>query len=74
MDFDFKVPSTIPQDLLLIQDLIGTLPSLSVASKHVADSLDSSDDSIASTDGEAESEDEVEADLAPRDDDSGMSE
>ena len=69
MDFDFKVPSTVPQDLLLIQDLIGTLPQLTVAA-----SLDSSDDSIASTDGEAESEDEVEAGLAPRDDDSGMSE
>jgi H/ACA ribonucleoprotein complex non-core subunit NAF1 len=74
MDFNFKVPSTIPQDLLLIQDLIGTLPPLTVASKHIADLLNSSDDSIASTDGEAESEDEVEADLAPRDDESGMSE
>jgi len=74
MDFDFKVPSTIPQDLLLIQDLIGTLPPLTAAAKHVPDTLDSSDDSIASTDGEAESEDEVEADLVLRDDDSGMSE
>ncbi|KAH0838065.1 Gar1/Naf1 RNA binding region-domain-containing protein [Lanmaoa asiatica] len=73
MDFDFKVPSTVPQDLLLIQDLIGTIPSLAVTAKHVPDSLDSSDDSIASTDGEVESEDEVEADLALRDEDSGMS-
>lgn len=71
MNFDFKVPSTVPQDLLLIQDLIGTIPPLTLSAKHVPD--DSSDDSIASTDGEVESEDEVEADLAPGDEDSGMS-
>ncbi|KAF8560086.1 NAF1-domain-containing protein [Imleria badia] len=73
MDFDFKLPSTVPQDLLLIQDLIGTLPPLNVSKKPVPDSPDSSNDSITSTDGEAESEDEVEAGLAARDDDSGMS-
>lgn len=73
MDFDFKVPSTVPQDLLLIQDLIGIIPPLTVSAKHVPDSLDSSDDSIASTDGEVESEDEVEADLAPGDGNSGIS-
>lgn len=69
MDFDFKVPSTIPQDLLLIQDLIGPLPPSTITT----DSLDSSDDSIASTDDEVESEDEVEADLVPRDEDGGLS-
>lgn len=57
--------------MLLIQDLIGTLPPQTVVEKNVADSLDS--DSIASTDSEVESEDEVEAGLAPRDDDSAMS-
>ena len=70
MDFDFKVPSTVPQDLLLIQDLIGTLPPLNISQKRVPDSPDSSDDSIASTESEVESEDEVEAGLAPRDDES----
>lgn len=73
MDSEFKVPSTVPQDLLLIQDLIGTIPPVPVAEKCVPDSLDSSDDSIASTDSEVESEDEVEAGLAPHDDDSGTS-
>lgn len=66
MDFDFKVPSTIPQDLLLIQDLIGDPPPTAVAEHRP----DSSDDDIASTDGEVESEDEVEADLAPGDEES----
>lgn len=70
---DFKVPSTVPQDLLLIQNLIETIPPLTVTAKHTPDSLDSSDDSIASTDGEIESEDEVEADLVPHDGDSGVS-
>lgn len=73
MDFDFKVPSAIPQDLLLIQDLIGAISPPPVNTKHVPDSLNSSDDSIASTDDEVESEDEVEADLVPHDEDSGMS-
>ncbi|KAF8445639.1 Gar1/Naf1 RNA binding region-domain-containing protein [Boletus edulis BED1] len=73
MDFDFKVPSTVAQDLLLIQDLIGSHPSSTVADKHAPDPLDSSDDSIASTDSEVESEDEVEAGLTSRDDDSGVS-
>lgn len=73
MDFNFKVPSLIPQDLLLIQDLIGTLPESSVTAKDVPDSLDSSDDSIASSNDEAESEDEVEAGLVPHDEDSGVS-
>ncbi|KAG8219554.1 hypothetical protein J3R82DRAFT_505 [Butyriboletus roseoflavus] len=73
MDFNFKVPSTVPQDLLLIQDLIGTIPPLTLAPTHAPDSPDSSDDSITSTDDEIESENEVEADLVPCDEDSGMS-
>ncbi|KIJ66237.1 hypothetical protein HYDPIDRAFT_26605 [Hydnomerulius pinastri MD-312] len=66
MDFQFKIPSSIPQDLLLIQDLVGTPPPRSVTPKCHEDPSDSSDDSIASTDNEVDSEDEVEADLLPR--------
>lgn len=70
---DLRVPSVLPQDLLLIQDLIGTLPLPTVTTKRTPDSPDPSDDSIASTDDEVESEEEVEANLVPPNDDSGVS-
>ncbi|KAG2350742.1 NAF1-domain-containing protein [Suillus weaverae] len=64
MDFQFKVPETIPQDLLLIQDIVGVIPPPKAdVWKDVYKSTDSSDDSIASSSSEIGSEDEVEADL-----------
>lgn len=57
---EFREPQTIPQDLLLIQDIVGTIqlrpPSVD---PH------SDDDSIASSDNEADSEVEVAAKLEP---------
>jgi H/ACA ribonucleoprotein complex non-core subunit NAF1 len=56
----FKVPSTIPQDLLLIQDLIGPLipstPPLNLPAVGPDDSVDSSGEST-------DSAEEVEANL-----------
>ncbi|KAG1783563.1 Gar1/Naf1 RNA binding region-domain-containing protein [Suillus placidus] len=64
MDFQFKVPETIPQDLLLIQDIVGVIPPPKAdVWEDVYKSTDSSDDSIASSSSEIGSEDEVEADL-----------
>ncbi|KAG1757215.1 Gar1/Naf1 RNA binding region-domain-containing protein [Suillus lakei] len=64
MDFQFKVPETIPQDILFIQDIVGVIPpSKADVWKDVHKSTDSSDDSIASSSSEIGSEDEVEADL-----------
>ncbi|KIK49482.1 hypothetical protein CY34DRAFT_69361 [Suillus luteus UH-Slu-Lm8-n1] len=64
MDFQFKVPETIPQDILLIQDIVGVItPPKADVWKDVHKSTDSSDDSIASSSSEIGSEDEVEADL-----------
>ncbi|KAG1813348.1 Gar1/Naf1 RNA binding region-domain-containing protein [Suillus subaureus] len=64
MDFQFKVPDLVPQDILLIQEIVGVVP-LPKADiwKDVHKSADSSDDSIASSSSEIDSEDEVEADL-----------
>ncbi|KAG0700646.1 Gar1/Naf1 RNA binding region-domain-containing protein [Suillus ampliporus] len=71
MDFRFKVPETIPQDLLLIRDIVGVIPPLKAdVLKDVAESADSSDDSIASSSSEIGSEDEVEADLLVPDEES----
>ncbi|KAG1754933.1 Gar1/Naf1 RNA binding region-domain-containing protein [Suillus paluster] len=71
MDFRFKVPETIPQDLLLIRDIVGAIPSLKAdVPKDVQESADSSDDSIASSSSEIDSEDEVEADLMVPDEES----
>jgi H/ACA ribonucleoprotein complex non-core subunit NAF1 len=53
----FKIPSTIPQDLLLIQDLIG--PIVPPTQPLAADTDDSVDSSGESTD----SVEEVEANL-----------
>jgi len=64
MNFQFKVPETIPQDILLIRDIVGDIPPLKPdLQKDVRDSIDSSDDSIASSSSEIDSEDEVEAGL-----------
>ena len=60
---DFKSPHTIPQDLLLIQDLVG-LPS-DLKSPISADTADDSIDSSGSEDNEDASEDEIEAYLMP---------
>lgn len=64
----FKVPSAVPQDLQLIQDIIGVLP-VPPAPVHKTPSPQPSsapqDDNIDSSDGEsdADSEKEVEADI-----------
>jgi len=56
----FKIPSTIPQDILLIQDLIGPLiPPTQPITPPAADPDDSVDSSGESTD----SAEEVEANL-----------
>ncbi|KAG2044398.1 Gar1/Naf1 RNA binding region-domain-containing protein [Suillus americanus] len=64
MDFRFKVPELVPQDILLIQEFVGVIPPPKAdVWKDVHKSADSSDDSIASSSSEIDSEDEVEADL-----------
>ncbi len=53
----FKIPSLIPQDLLLIQDIIGTItPTQTTPPVDTDDSVDSSGESV-------DSADEVEANL-----------
>ena len=59
----FKVPNSIPQDLLLIQDIVGTNPvRRQLPESNIEDSLDSSDDN-SSDDDSSDEVDEVEADL-----------
>lgn len=67
---EFKVPQSIPQDLLLIHDIIGITkntpvltPSQKLVVSSTKDSIDSSDDD------ENASEDEIEADLIVAEDD-----
>ncbi|KAL0581051.1 hypothetical protein V5O48_000944 [Marasmius crinis-equi] len=80
----FKVPSDIPQDLLLIQSIVGVteqLPKIitktdnphqtSIATS--SDASSSSDDSIASSDSEVDSEDEIETELKVVDEKEGAS-
>ena len=55
--FPFKIPSAIPQDLLLIHDLVGEAPAPHTPEPHPVD------DSIASSDSDTDSEREVEADI-----------
>ncbi|KDQ63234.1 hypothetical protein JAAARDRAFT_168836 [Jaapia argillacea MUCL 33604] len=59
---DFKVPSSIPQDLLLIHDLVGhvPVPVRPTSKTEDDDCIDSSDDGTSDTD----SEDEVLANLS----------
>ena len=61
----FKLPSNVPQDLQLIQDLIGDLVPLLSASKPVASitSQNKAEDDIEGSDSDADSEKEVEADI-----------
>ncbi|KAL7285083.1 hypothetical protein ACG7TL_000175 [Trametes sanguinea] len=70
--FSFAVPSAIPQDLQLIQELIGDIP-LPTASAAKADEAYSDHDH--GTDSDTDSEKEVEADILGglEDDDSEMS-
>jgi hypothetical protein len=55
----FKIPTTIPQDILLIQDLIGLIPPTQPLTLPAADPDDSVDSSGENTD----SAEEVEANL-----------
>ena len=62
----FKAPSAVPQDLLLIQELISTQRSPPPREKHLhAPEKDAEDSSIGSSgeDSNSESEDEVNASL-----------
>lgn len=63
----FKIPQNIPQDLLLIHDIIGvSVPEYILASAKSQKPLDlSEDDCIDSSDSDNASEDEIEADLIP---------
>lgn len=63
----FKVPQTIPQDLLLIQEYIGVPPPLP-APKKLEREADIDDDDISSSDDDSEEsdiacEEEIAADL-----------
>lgn len=64
----FKVPESIPQDLLLIHDLIGEIPAQPTTRNRsngppVVHTEVDDDDEINSSGNEGDSEDEVEADL-----------
>ncbi|EIN13920.1 NAF1-domain-containing protein [Punctularia strigosozonata HHB-11173 SS5] len=58
----FKAPSTLPQDLLLINELIGEIPPPPAFPKGIREA-ERSDEDIASSNGDVDSEDEVEARL-----------
>ncbi|KAI6136374.1 Gar1/Naf1 RNA binding region-domain-containing protein [Pisolithus sp. B1] len=68
MAFEFRQPHAVPQDLLLIQDIVATTPHVAKTSSGTGE-VTSDDDSIASTDNEIDSEVEVEADLVPIEED-----
>lgn len=64
MDSTFKIPSTIPQDLLLIRELVGADQSFSPSPHATSAGLKNNQDSIESSgDEDADSEEEVEANL-----------
>ncbi|EEB91354.1 hypothetical protein MPER_10292, partial [Moniliophthora perniciosa FA553] len=69
MDGIFKVPSDIPQDLLLIQSFVGVddpvkqQRNLNVSRPSLIGSSSSSGDSIDSSSSELDSEDEIEGEL-----------
>ncbi|ETW87152.1 hypothetical protein HETIRDRAFT_456864 [Heterobasidion irregulare TC 32-1] len=65
-DSSFKVPSLLPQDLLIIQDLVGHVPEPPVEAQLKSPD---NDHSIASSGEETNSEDEVEADILLDDED-----
>lgn len=63
---EFRVPSIIPQDLQIIQDIIGELPPPSVKTPTPEPApQDNADDSLDSSDNgsNVDSEEEVEADI-----------
>ncbi|KAG7099654.1 hypothetical protein E1B28_001480 [Marasmius oreades] len=67
MDDSFKIPSDIPQDLILIQSIVG-IDEHAESQPNNKDpprtsSSSSSDDSIASSGSEVDSEDEIETEL-----------
>ncbi|KAI6031455.1 Gar1/Naf1 RNA binding region-domain-containing protein [Pisolithus microcarpus] len=68
MAFEFRQPHSIPQDLLIIQDIVATTPHIAKTSPTTGE-VTSDDDSIASTDNGIDSEVEVEADLVPIEED-----
>ncbi|KAA1468127.1 NAF1-domain-containing protein [Dentipellis sp. KUC8613] len=59
----FKVPEIVPQDLLLIQDLVGQIQKAPEVPHTVAVAIKQEEDDIASSDDGANSEDEVEAEV-----------
>lgn len=72
-NLQFRVPQSIPQDLLLIQDIVGELPTTQAlkVQKQVVKTRDEAED-ISSSGSESDSEDEleeVEADLIVKVDD-----
>lgn len=63
---EFKVPSLIPQDLQLIQDIVGELPAPShriTSPPKPSEHQDESDSILSSDNEDASSEKEVEADI-----------
>jgi H/ACA ribonucleoprotein complex non-core subunit NAF1 len=68
----FKVPPNIPQDLLLIQSIVGTVPPVQQQSKPIAKAVEAEQDSdIESSGSETDSEDEIEAQLVADVEDNG---
>ncbi|EPQ60456.1 NAF1-domain-containing protein [Gloeophyllum trabeum ATCC 11539] len=65
----FKLPSTVPQDLILIQDIIGELPAQPRTNGHGKDVKEEGDGSIASTNDDSDSEEEEVVNLVLEDDD-----
>lgn len=65
MDPVFKLPSVVPQDLLIIQDFIGPVVENNPKAAPVKASPPSDDTSIESSEDETASEDEVDDLLAP---------
>ena len=69
----FKIPNDIPQDLLLIQDIVGVpvvepAPSLQVSPANVSAT---NDDDSSGPDSNVPSEDEIHAELIVQDEDNG---
>ncbi|KAG6910493.1 hypothetical protein DXG01_009912 [Tephrocybe rancida] len=67
----FRIPQTIPQDLLLIHDIIGVAPT-APAVPNKFQNTQAADDCIDSSDSENGSEDEIEADLTTINDEDGL--
>ncbi|EGN93097.1 hypothetical protein SERLA73DRAFT_78943 [Serpula lacrymans var. lacrymans S7.3] len=67
----FKVPNHVPQDILLIQDLVDVPPPPSSIRNVLPGATEENDDSIASSGSELDSEEEVEAGLVVPEDDQG---